>query len=144
MSENSNKPNGLFWAIGIIALIWNGFGVMAYLAQAYMTDEILAALPSEEQALYADVPSWVTAAFGAAVFGGLLASLLLLLKKKLSRIMYIISFLGILIQMYHSFFMSKQFDVYGPGAAVMPIMIIVIGAFLIVYSRKVDSKGWLS
>ena len=39
MSESTNKlPKG-FWAIGIIALIWNLMGVYSYLQQAYMTDE---------------------------------------------------------------------------------------------------------
>ena len=144
MTTNSSKPNGLFWAIGIIALVWNGFGVMAYIAQAYMTDEVLAALPQDEQALYQNIPAWVTAAFATAVFGGALGALLLLLRKKLAKLLFIVSFLGILVQMYHSFFMSKNFDVYGPGAAIMPIMVIIIGVFLIIYTRKSAEKGWLS
>jgi hypothetical protein len=144
MSENSNKPNALFWVIGIIALIWNLLGVSMYLMQAYMTDEVLATLPTEEQALYAEIPVWATAAFATAVFAGALGSLLLVLKKKISRFLFLISFVGIIIQMYHSFFISHQLDVYGPGSAVMPIMIIIFGAFLIVYSRKSADKGWLS
>ncbi len=144
MSENSNKPTGQFWAIAIIALIWNLLGVIMYIAQAYMTDEMLAALPTEEQALYAEIPAWATAAFATAVFGGALGSLLLLLKNKLSRFLFLVSFIGILIQMYHSFFVSHQLDVYGPGSAIMPIMVIIIGAFLIVYSRKATEKGWIS
>ena len=88
MSGSSNKPEITFWIIGIIALIWNILGVVAYLMQAYMTQEDLLALPLEEQALYLDIPAWVTAAFALAVFGGLLGCLLLLLRKKLATFVY--------------------------------------------------------
>jgi len=45
MSGSSNKPEITFWIIGIIALIWNILGVVAYLMQAYMTQEEWALLP---------------------------------------------------------------------------------------------------
>ena len=83
MTENStNKPPVWFWIVSVVALIWNGMGVMAYLGQAYMSDDALAALPEAEQALYANVPAWATAAFAIAVWGGLLGCLALLLRKK--------------------------------------------------------------
>lgn len=144
MNTESNKPNTLFWVIGIIALIWNGLGVMAYLSQAYMTDEMLAALPEAERALYENVPAWVTAAFAIAVFGGTLGCILLLLRKKLAKPVFLISLVGIIVQMIYNLFMSKASEVYGPGGMVMPIMVMLIGVFLLLYSKKCIEKGWLS
>ena len=43
MENNNNKPTTTFWIIGVIALLWNIMGVLAYLGQAYMTDEVRAA-----------------------------------------------------------------------------------------------------
>ena len=142
MSEN--KPNTLFWVIGIIALIWNGMGVMAYIGQAYMTDEMKAALPEAERALYENVPAWVTAAFAIAVFGGTVACILLLMKKKMAKSVFLISLIAIIAQMIYNLFMSKASEVYGPGGMIMPIMVIVIGVFLLLYSKKCIEKGWLS
>ena len=142
MSEN--KPNTLFWVIGIIALIWNGMGVMAYIGQAYMTDEMKAALPEAERALYENVPAWVTAAFAIAVFGGTVACILLLMKKKMAKTVFLISLIAIITQMTYNLFMSKASEVYGPGGMIMPIMVIVIGVFLLLYSKKCIEKGWLS
>jgi len=112
--------------------------------QAYMTQEELLALPLEEQALYSDIPAWVTAAFAIAVFGGLLGCLLLLLRKKLATFVFIISLIGIIVQMIYNVFMSKAAEVYGPGNMMMPLMVIVIGTFLIWYSKRMQNQGVLS
>lgn len=143
MSSSRKKPEITFWIIGIIALIWNLMGVAAYLFQAYMTEEELLALPPEEQALYADIPAWVTAAYALAVFGGALGCILLLLRKKLATFVFIISFASIVVQMTYNLFMSKAAEVYGPGGVIMTLMVIVIGAFLVWYSKNMEKKGIL-
>lgn len=144
MTDSRKKPEITFWVIGIIALIWNLMGVVAYLMQAYMTEDDLLALPLEEQALYIDIPAWVTAAYALAVFGGSLGCLLLLMRKKLATVVFTVSFISILIQMSYNIFMSKAVEVYGPGGAIMPVMIIIIGAFLIWYSKKMEQQGVIS
>lgn len=141
---DSNKPTTLFWIIGVAALVWNGLGVMQYLGMAYMTDEVKAALPEAERTLYDNIPSWVTAAFAIAVFGGLIGSAFLLMRKKLARPMFLISLIAIIVQMSYNLFMSRAAEVYGPGSVIMLIMIIVIGVFLLMYSKKTIAKGWLS
>ena len=119
-------------------------GVFAYIAQAYMTDEDLAALPENQRALYENVPAWVTAAFSIAVFGGALGCVLLLLRKKMATTVFVISFVAILAQMTYNFFISKAVEVYGPGGMIMPIMVIIIGFFLIYYSKRAANYGWIS
>lgn len=141
---NSNKPTTLFWIIGVAALIWNGLGVMSYLGQALMTDEVKAALPEAERALYENIPTWVTAAFAIAVFAGLLGSIFLLARKKAARFVFLISLIAILAQMSYNLFMSKAAEVYGSGGVIMPVMVILIGVFLLMYSKKAIEKGWLS
>ena len=144
MNESKNKPTTIFWAIGIIGLIWNLMGVYAYLQQAYMTAEDLAALPQDQQQLYENVPAWVTAVFALAVFGGALGCILLLLRKKLAVFLLLISFVSILAQMSYNLFMSKALEVYGPGGMIMPIMVVLIAAFLVWYAKKVNDQGLLS
>ncbi len=141
--SNLNKPNGGFWIISIVALIWNAMGVMAYLGQAYMGEEVIAALPENEQALYANIPAWYTAAFAIAVFGGLLGCILLLLRNKLAKPVLFISLIGVLVQMFYNFFISNSMEVYGPGSAVMPIMVIIISFFLVWFAKRNIAKGWL-
>jgi len=144
MNENTKKPTTSFWVIGGIALFWNVLGVLAYLAQAFMSEDTLQSLPEAEQAIYQDVPAWATAAFALAVWGGALGCVLLLLRKRWTKVVLLISLFGIIVQMIYNVFLSKSLEVYGPGGLIMPILVVFIGAFLVWYSRKADTNGWLN
>ena len=143
MTTAPTKPTTAFWIISVLALLWNLMGVWAYIDHVTMTSETLLAKPIEEQALYTNVPAWATAAFAIAVWGSTLGSILLLVRKRWATPVFVIAFAGIIVQMVHQLFISKSIEVYGPGGAVMPVMIILIGAYLIWYSRNATAKGWL-
>ena len=143
MTSTTTKPATWFWVVSGIALAWNLMGVMAYLGQVMMTPEALQALSEQQRAYYETVPAWATGAFAFAVWGGTLGSIFLLLRMKLATLVLIISFAGILVQMYHSFFIANSFEIYGPGGLIMPILIIVLGAGLIWFSRKATANSWL-
>jgi len=144
MTNYLRKPTGLFWIISSMALVWNLMGVFNYLTQAFMTNEVLASLPKDQQLLYEDVPAWVTAAFATAVFSGTLGALLLLLKKKIASTFFILSFIGIIIQITYGLLISENTNGYGPLGLIMPLMIIAIGGYLIWYSKKAAEHRWLS
>ena len=138
------KPANLFWLISTLALIWNLIGVFNYLTQAFMTDEILASLPQDQQLMYQEVPAWVTAAFAVAVFSGTIGAVLMLLKKKIATTFFILSFIGIISQMSYGLLINENTDSYGPIGLLMPLMIISIGGYLIWYSKKAAEYTWLS
>ncbi|MCH3882149.1 MULTISPECIES: hypothetical protein [Tenacibaculum] len=127
----SRKPTALFWVIGIIALLWNGLGVIAYLTKAFITEEMIATLPKEQQAEFlVEQPAWVTAAFAIAVFGGLLASILLLMKKKLAYTLFLVSAFAAIAQ--HAYLFTNV----EITSIIMPAMVIVVCVFLVWYSKK--------
>jgi hypothetical protein len=35
-------------------------------------------------------------------------------------------------------------EVYGPGAVIMPILVLFVGVFLLWYSKKAIAKKWLA
>ncbi|MFY0625462.1 MAG: hypothetical protein JXR07_04150 [Reichenbachiella sp.] len=144
MSLETNKPPIFFWIFAIFALIWNLLGVQAYIAQVSMTPEDLAALPIDERSLFENVPAWVTGAFAIAVFAGALGCITLLWKKAFSLYIFIISLIGVLVQLSYNLFMSKALEVYGPGGFVMPIMVVIIGVALIWYTAKAEKEGWVN
>lgn len=138
------KPTTSFWLISLAALVWNLMGVYAYILQAFVTDESRLKLPETEQILYTNTPAWVTAAFAIAVFGGTLGSVALLLRKKWARPAFLISLMGIIAQMSNTFFMNSNIEVLKLGAIIMPIMVLIIGVYLIIYSKLAIEKGWIS
>ncbi len=145
MTDNvSVKPPMWFWIVSVVALVWNIMGVMAYLGSAFITDEMKAEMTAEQLALMENTPSWVTAAFAIAVWGGLLGCIALLLRRKWARPVLVISLLGIIVQMSYSFFMSNAAEVYGQmQGVIMPILLIVIGAALVLLAKSATKKGWL-
>ncbi|GAB4188417.1 MAG: hypothetical protein Tsb002_14690 [Wenzhouxiangellaceae bacterium] len=143
MTTTNNKPPTWFWVVGSLALLWNLMGVFAYVAQVTMSAEDLAAMPEAQRVLYETVPAWATAAFALAVFGGALGCLLLLLRRSWAFAALVISLVAVLVQMYHAFFMSKSFEVFGPGSMIMPLMVIIIAILLVWLARKATRAGWL-
>ncbi|MCB0459514.1 MAG: hypothetical protein KDC74_05810 [Flavobacteriaceae bacterium] len=141
---SKTKPPVWFWIISVIALLWNAMGVNAYIQQAYKTDSFKAMYTEEQLDMIANTPAWATAAFAVAVFGGILGSLGLLLRKKWAKSLFLLSLLGIIVQMTYNLFISKAMEVYGPGAVIMPILVLVVGVFLLWYSKKAIAKKWLA
>ncbi|MDG2194165.1 MAG: hypothetical protein P8K77_04815 [Polaribacter sp.] len=145
MTNSTNKPTTLFWIISVIALIWNAMGANAYIQQAYNTESYQAMYTPEQIEIANNVPAWVTAMFAIAVFGATLGSIFLLLRKKIANSIFVISFLAVAIQMSYVFLLGGMGEeYYGAGGMIMPIMIIVIAIFLVWYSKKATTKGWLS
>ncbi len=143
MSNSTAKPPIWFWVIAVIALLWNLMGVMAFIMQVTMSPEALAKMPDAERALYEAFPLWALIAFAAAVFGGAIGGLLLVLRNKLAGPVFIVSLIGIVVQMAYNFFIANMMDVYGPGGAAMPVMVLVLGVFLVWFAGSAKQKGWL-
>jgi uncharacterized protein with PQ loop repeat len=139
-----SKPTRWFWILGIAALIWNLFGVMAYIMQVTLSDEALAQLPADQRMLYETIPAWATAAFATAVFAGVLGCIALLLRKTWATPLFVLSLVGVLVQMFHAFFLTDSMTVNGPGSAAMPLLVIIIAAGLVWYSRLATARGWLN
>lgn len=141
---NKTTPPKWFWIVSILALIWNLMGVMAFAAQMAMSPEAIAALPEAERELFTNIPAWVNIAFGTAVISGALGCISLLIRKSWAHALFVISICGVAVQMFHSFFMSNSYEVYGPGGTIMPVMIVVILIALIFLAKNSKSKNWLN
>jgi len=143
MTNSTTKPTTVFWIISIIALFWNIMGVVAYLGQAYMTDEAKALLSEGDQAYYANIPAWVTAAFAIAVFTGFLGSLALVLKKKWAKPMFLISFLTVVAQVVYNLFI-QDFVALSGSRVILPLITVVIAAFLVWFAKNNIAKRILN
>ena len=143
MNNASTITPRWFVILAVIIAIWNLMGVIAFMMQITMTVEQVLALPEKKQMLYQDIPIWVNIAFGLAVTGGSLGCVALVLKKAIALPILIISLLGVLVQMYHSFIIAGAFDVYGPGGTIMPIMEFIIALYAVWLANNAKAKGWI-
>ena len=136
--SSSNKPPIWFWIVSVIALVWNGMGVNAYLQQAYNTESYQAMYTEEQLEIASNMPSWVTAAFAIAVFAGALAAIGLLLRKSWSVKLWLLSLLAVIIQLGYIL-------INGYASSIgMTIMIIIFALIFVWFARKSEANGWLS
>ena len=142
MTNSSTKPPVWFWIISGIGLLWCLMGVNAYLQQAYRTEGFTSMLSAEQLEAVNNIPAWATAAFAIAVFAGALGCIALLLRKKWARKLFLLSILGIIVQMIYLLFMSDATELFGPP--IMPALSLLVILFLFWYSKNSAVKGWVS
>jgi len=126
-----------FWVIGAIGLVFNLMGCMNFISQ--MNADMVSSMPEAYRAIVASRPAWGTGSFAIAVFGGALGCLLLLLRKSAAFYVFIASLVGAI---------AAQIPLVGMAdfpveALVGGLSQVVMGAFLIWYSTRVERKGWI-
>ena len=143
--QSRNKPTIWFWVLGVLALLWNLMGVSAYLMDAYMKDETLAAFSEAQKAIYINQPTWLTAAYAIAVFGGTLGCIALLLRKKWATPLFLISLIALIARTGYYFFMTNTTEVFDlVQGTILPIAVIIIAALLYIFSKIATDRKWIT
>ena len=142
-SSTSFKVPTWFWIVAVVALLWNLMGLMMFFVQMTMSAEALSELPEDQQELFKTMPMWVNIAFGAAVVGGTLGSIGLVMRKRWAFPVFIISLLGVLAQQTYFYFLSDTVKIMGIGNMVPTMLVLVVAILLAIFSKKWISKGWL-
>ena len=136
--SSSKNPPAYFWVVSIIALIWNAFAVYQYLIQAFTTTDQRDQLSNTDPYLYADLPTWYISLLAIAVFAGLLAAISLLIRKRWAYFLFIISFLATGFQQFYVLTEINPRDIF------LSLSSIVIAIFLVWFSKRSITRGWLN
>ncbi len=140
MTNNTQKPATWYWIVSSLALLWNMAGVYAFV-QSIMLQNFGSDI---ERDLWSSTPTWAVISFGVAVFGGALGCIMLLLRNGWAGSFFMVSLAGIIVQNINSFFFSNSWEVFGPGGAIMPVMVIAFAIYLITLAKKAKANGWTS
>ena len=141
--ETISRVHWSFWAIVIIALIWNVMGLINFFMQ--MNAAALAEMSASQRVIIAGRSPWATAAFAMAVFGGALCCVLLLIKKSIAVYLFGVSLLGMIVHMIPYLGMASSTIKFGPAEIAMFILMpLTVAVFLIWYTKQVQRRGWIS
>jgi len=143
MNMVGTSPPAWFRIVAVLAVLWNCLGVWGYLAKVGVAPNMME-MTADEIALVASMPTWATAGYALAVFGGLLGSLGLLLGKAWARLLLILSLLGMLVQFGWWLLMSGAMEQMGASSAAMPAVVVLIGVLLLWLANMGIKRGWLS
>ena len=134
---------GWYWAVAILALLWEAGGCYAYLMSVTMKPGTASQYSDAQQALFASTPSWVWAAYAIAVWVGLAGALALRMRSRWARVAFIVSLLAAIVQFGWVFLGAQALKTIGGSAAAVPVCVVLIGAFLIWFASAAMRWGWL-
>jgi hypothetical protein len=142
--EMQAKPPISFWIVAGVALVWNLIGLLMYYSGVSATPEQLKAVYSPEQfAAIEATPAWVTSAFAIATSFGVIASIVLLLRKALAFLLFVVSFVALLVQELYLFLLSDSLAVFGSSLLVVQGSVFLGAVIWIWYSNLARSQGWI-
>ena len=142
MSDELNgKAPTSFFVIGTLFLVWNIIGFMFYLQHAMMTPEnVPEGVDATMLAFMEATPVWATSAYAIAVNVGMLACIMLLLRRSIAFPLFVVSLVGALILDFDSFVLRDVVAIWGGGAYIVPSAVIIVGVVEIWYSRSVANR----
>lgn len=123
--------------VAALGLLWNLYGVYMYL----MTVGVVA---GADAAAASAMPSWVTGAFAIAVFGGTLGCIGLLMLKRWSKLLLLLSLLGVLAMDLWMFVLSGMGGSIPPAEMGVTVCVVLVAILLVWLAYSADKKGWLS
>ncbi|NSX33317.1 hypothetical protein HTK96_08035 [Brevundimonas vesicularis] len=146
MIETVKTPWHL-WLVGVLSLLWNGFGAFDFIqtttrGEAYMR---AAGFDDAMVAYYEAMPGWMYLPWTLGVWGAVIGSVLLLLRRRWAVPAFGLSLLGALISLIY----GKLIDPPPPAppelAAMswMPIVILLIAVLLFGYAFNMRERGVL-
>ena len=145
MSETPKNTKTSFLIVGIIFLLWNLFGCIMYIFDKMTSDEKYAKLYGDAMAATREVyPAWATGAYAIAVWGGLIAAICLLLRKKIAMPLFILSLIAAIICFIPTFTEPLFAEATGGTHWVMPMIVVFLGLVEIWWTRRKISDGLIS
>lgn len=132
------------WVIGVLALLWNGMGAFDYVMTETQNEGYMSRFPPEQLDFFYGFPAWLVALWAIAVWGGVVAALLLLLRKRFAVEAFLVALVAMVITTIRNYVFADGFAVTGGFALVFSIIIFVFSLLLYLYARAMRKKGVLT
>ena len=133
------------WVVGIVSLLWNAMGAFDYLMTETRNEAYMSQFTPAQLEYFYGFPMWVVSAWAIAVWGGVLGSVLLLLRRGLAVNVFLGSFLAMLLTTFHNYVLSPGLEVMGgPGPIIFSLVIAIVALLLILYARAMRKRGLLA
>lgn len=126
------------WGFGVVSLLWNAFGCYIYAMTMVHDPAMMAQTPPEVRALLDSTPAWATAGWALGVWGALLGSILLLMRRGVAVWAFALSLVGLVVTAIYE--TSAGFPMNVPQTA----MIWIVALFLLWYAWAMRRRGVLS
>jgi hypothetical protein len=137
------------WIVGLVALLYSSFGAYDYVMShmrdlAYIANSMPGVDPNTALAWMDEFPIYAKVGWVLGVWGGLIASVLLLMRSRFATPAFAASMIGILLSIGYQLALAPALKgAEGTQFEIMPWVVIVAGIALLVYSKLAVKRGLL-
>jgi hypothetical protein len=133
------------WVIGLVALLWNAYGAMDYVMTQTRNESYLSAFTPEQLDFFFSFPAWLVALWAIAVWGGLLGSIVLLMRKRLAVPVFLVSVIAMATTSIYNYVFSNGMEIMGDAfSIVFTAVIFLVALGLWWYARSMADRGVLA
>ena len=145
MTTMTRRTPWHLWLVGVIAVLFNAIGVFDYVMSmsqgaAYMAR---AGMTPAQIAHYQEMPGWMTVIWTVGVWGAMLGSVLLLLRKGLAVPVFAVSLAAFLVSLLYTYVLTDGGEIMGAQMAIASAVITVLLLFFLWYSWLMTKRGVL-
>ena len=148
MTNQAPKTPWHVWVVGGVSLLWNAMGVMDFTMTEIRSEAYLKNFTPEQLKYFMEFPPWVVLAWGVATWGGVVGSVLLLLRRGWAVPVNLAVLIGMALTFVHNFVLTDGLKIMGGegkgmGPVIFTAVIVVVGVLLFVYARAMRKRGVL-
>lgn len=138
------------WAVGAVTLLWNAFGAYDYtqtqlgnLDYFESMSVSMGVAPAEALAYFQGFPAWVHAFWACGVWGALVGSILLLLRRRFAVWSFALSLVGLAGTTVYQATSETPEWAQGGFATIISLVIWSLATFLLIYAVSMRRRGVL-
>lgn len=132
------------WVVGIFAVLWDAMGAFDYLMTQTENESYMANFTPEQLEFFYAFPTWLVFFWAIAVWGGVLGSVLLLMRKRLAVTVFLVSFVCMVVTTIDNLLLRDGFEVMGTAGAAFSALIFVFALGFWLYARAMEQRGVLT
>lgn len=133
-----------FWIIAVVSLLWNLIGGYDYLMTQTENVDYMKKFTPEQLTYFYGFPAWVVSTWAIAVWGGVLGSVLMLLRHRAAVVVFLLALMAMVVTSFHNFFLSNGMEMMGGiGPILFTVVIFMVSLALFLYSRAMQQQGVL-
>lgn len=149
-TTGAGKPPALFWIVGVVSLLWNGFGGYDYLMSKLKNIDYIASAVGGDRALAQQMldmmdamPIWAHFLWGLGVWSSVLGSILLLVRSRHAVPVFLVSLVAAALSFAYQATLTMPAGLDNPMMKVMPL--VILGAIVLQWwwARKQAANGML-
>ncbi len=145
LSNNTPKAPWHFWVISIVGFLWSLMGAMDYVMTQTRNEEYMSGFTPEQLEFFYSFPVWVVASWAIAIWGEVVGTILLILRKSAAVWFLMASIIAMFITFIHNYILSNGLEVIGGTfELVFTSVIIIVAIGLYLYANTSNKKGFLS